>query len=223
MGELLTRLQRIMRRPVRIRRMLGSIEYHFYRKIRDLNFIVDVGCGKGVTMKRMMDFGFNSRALGIDLFLPYLQECKRCGIYDELVMASATHLPIRSKVFDGGLLIDVLEHMDRSSGYAALKELERVAKRVIVYTPPRFLTQREYDDNPFQRHYSDWAPKDMRKLGYRVRGLEGFFFTRVERAEPRFKGILWEFVDLLNHLSAPLLYIIPSLAFQMLCIKETKN
>jgi len=83
-------------------------------------------------------------------------------------------------MFDTILLLDVLEHLTKEDGEKIIRCLEEIArKQVIILTTVGFIPQRSLHGNIFQEHKSGWVPKEFKKLGYKVRGINGLYFLRV--------------------------------------------
>lgn len=100
--------------------------------------------------------------------------------------------------------------------------MERIAKeKVIIYTPNGFLPQKEYDLNIFQLHKSGWSVDELKKLGYRVKGINGLKFLRKRKAplEFRYKK-LKVFNVILSDLTQKITYYSPDITLQLLAIKN---
>jgi hypothetical protein len=53
--------------------------------------------------------------------------------------------------------------------------MENVAKKkIIIFTPNGFLRQDEYDGDKLQIHKSGWTVDEFKKLGYEVKGINGW-------------------------------------------------
>jgi hypothetical protein len=113
----------------------------------------------------------------------------------------------------------VIEHLTKEDGYNLISSMEGVAKkRAIIFTPNGFLPQDIYHDNEAQRHLSGWGPEEMRELGYRIIGIQGWKPLRGERGMIRFHPtVLWERFSLLTQILTTRL---PKYAFRLLCVKE---
>lgn len=187
---------------------------------KDSQSILDVGCGRGETM------GFINRntryfSVGIDIFEPYLRECKRQRIHSQYVLGDVRNLPFRDKSFDIVLCLEVLEHLGRKEGETLLNEMEVIAKKqVVLSTPVGNYKQESFDGNPHQEHKYTWSPKEMKALGYRVigiglRNLGGK--AGIQSPLPRPLRLL---VNIIWVLAGPLVYFFPGLAGDMVCTKE---
>ena len=112
-----------------------------------------------------------ARTVGVAIFLPYLESCRAEAIHDQYVRGDVRHLPFEEKSFETVLCIEVLEHLEKAEGRAALFELERVARRQVILTTPvgRFHLP-SFDGNPYQEHRSSWMPQELRDRGYSVIG-----------------------------------------------------
>lgn len=171
------------------------------------SIVLDVGCGRGKWGYLLkVDYWYTKAGrrknkldyvVGTDLHPEYLGFGKYHRIYDDLVLCDARHLPFRSHVFDTVLLLEVIEHMVKSEGIRSLKEVERVASRlVLVSTPSFFMRQEVKDDNIFQKHLSKWSIKDFIRLGYsihfgsfpleRIYNYLQYFFTKLTYFLPQF-------------------------------------
>jgi ubiquinone/menaquinone biosynthesis C-methylase UbiE len=139
----------------------------------EVDSLIDVGCGRGIIGALTRIYRHPSRLVGIDAFDEYLDFCARTNLYDELHKydISKGNLPFRDREFDAGTCIEVIEHLQKGDGLKLLKELERVTRVVIISTPNKDISQKAYDDNPFQIHLSRWSPSDFTKRGYEVRGV----------------------------------------------------
>lgn len=67
--------------------------------------------------------------------------------------------------YDLAILIDVLEHFERSEGTVLLHELAAKANNVLISTPKHPAHQEAAFGNPFERHVSQWSPADFVTLG----------------------------------------------------------
>ena len=96
--------------------------------------ILDVGCGTGLLMKEMQQFG---AVYGVDISQRAVAYCKSRGLAP--LIASADRLPYRDEAFDAVVALDVLEHLDRDQ--AGAKELARVLSPsgIIIIAVPAFM------------------------------------------------------------------------------------
>lgn len=172
--------------------------------------LVDVGCGRGIIGALCRVYREPKRSIGIDVYEPYLEFCKRFKFYDELVHWDLEEQPLtfKDKEFDVATCIEVIEHLPRGVGQRLLDELERIAKRVIVTTPNCFFEQAEYDQNPHQAHVSLYSHRDFRRRNYKVFGVGGM--TVFGRTVRYLSGAL-----------GPMTRYVPSLSTMLLCVKDT--
>lgn len=190
------------------------------------NTLLDVGCGEGGIVAAIKRIGtdsnhlLNRNKIGLDLFRPCLERCKNKRIYDSYVLADTRHLPFKNKSTDAVLVFDLIEHLKKKEGESLIESLEEITRRqVIIFTPVGFLPQMS-SDNPHQVHKSGWLPKEFKMRGYHVRGVRGIaIITRVAHFH-WVKSILGMVALVLALLTQPIVYLIPRLAFQMICIKN---
>jgi SAM-dependent methyltransferase len=149
--------------------------------------VLDLACGKGKwgfllkTSYREAEY-----VVGLDMWKPNLEVAKKH--YDGVVLANVTHLPFKDNSLEEGLACEVLEHLSKEDGNKMLNELERVVqKKIIVSTPHQMLEQDEIESNPYEIHKTAWSVGELRKLGYKVYGIQ---FSLFGRFSPRFLRIL---------------------------------
>lgn len=88
--------------------------------------IVDLGCSDGVTSVGLQ--GVSSEVIGLDASLAALKQYKKRNTEANLVCADITTMPFREN--EGrpvtGLMLDVLEHVDRKEAIAVLGSLRKI-------------------------------------------------------------------------------------------------
>jgi len=193
------------------------------KEIQDNWTILDAGCGRSSSLK---DIKKGSYKIGLDIYEPYIIESKKQSIHNDYVIGDVRKLPFKSDSFDCAVSIDVLEHLNKEDGLEMIKEMKRVAKRKIILTTPNgFLpTYAGPKDNPEERHLSGWTYDELKKLGFKVCGLNGlkmFWIVRHGRAIVR--GGLPVFSSLTVDISEFFAYYYPSLAFQFFFVKNLNN
>ena len=118
------------------------------------------------------------------------------------------------KSFDAIICFELIEHFEREDALNLVgKMVKWASKKIIITTPNGFIPQGESDGNDLQEHKSGWTSQDLRRLGFRVRGLQGFKI--LARRENPVINFLW-------HLSFPLVFFVPSLSWRLLAIKTMK-
>jgi SAM-dependent methyltransferase len=183
--------------------------------------LLDVGCGTGragAIIKRHRRHIF---MVGVDVFMPYLQNCRENNIYNTLIYCDARRLPFREKTFDVAICREVIEHLEHQEGQELIEKLEQIAQRqVIVTTPVGVYEQHEYDGNPFQEHKSFREPRDLRCLGYTVRGVGIRKMHGEQGLQSHFPNSLTWLLDILYVLAGPVVYFFPKRACYMVCTKK---
>jgi SAM-dependent methyltransferase len=144
-----------------------------WRKLdKNSRTILDVGCGKGEPMTFINRKG-KFKAVGIDIFKPYLEKSKRKGVYQDLILGDVRFLPFKENSFDAIICLEVLEHLEKQYGEYLLSELERVArKQILLTTPVGRYELHPFEGNPYQEHKHIWSPEELKEKGYnKVRGV----------------------------------------------------
>jgi SAM-dependent methyltransferase len=184
--------------------------------------ILDVGCGA------ISPIRYFSRTIkysvGIDSFAPSIEKSQAAGIHNEYVLMDVMELSGKfpENSFDYVVALDLFEHLEKNEGYRLIAMMEKIArKKIVIFTPNGFQKQSEFDCNPRQVHLSGWKVDEMRGMGYRVIGINGWKPLRGELAHIKvWPNYFWSRISLLTQL-----YTVnhPKLAFALLCVKEKRT
>lgn len=187
--------------------------------------ILDAGCGKGEAMGFFNKCG-KFKAVGIDIFRPYLKEAKNKGYFQDLILGDVRYLPFKDKSFDVVICMEVLEHLEKVDGYKLLDELKRVArKQILLTTPVGKHEQNFFNGNPYQEHKYIWKVEELRKLGYKVRGrglfnIGGPTGRQLKIPEPLKSIVVNIIVKPLWIVASLFTYFFPTLAGNVICEKR---
>ena len=161
--------------------MPSSQHYHI-SKIMSLiitlnpNSILDIGTGfgkYGMLCREYLELWdgrkkyseFLRRIDGIEAFEEYITPVHRF-VYNNIYAEDA--LKILDKVdfkYDLILLIDVLEHFDKSTGRSFLEKMLQLHGGVLVSTPKKVSNQTDAFGNEFERHRSQWTKAELVEMG----------------------------------------------------------
>jgi ubiquinone/menaquinone biosynthesis C-methylase UbiE len=176
---------------------------------------LDLGCGPNSLLEGMA----LRYTVGVDIFEPYLEECRRKKIHSNYIRADIREIDFKDGSFDAVLMLEVLEHCTKEEGQRLLYRCYRWArKKVIITTPNGYLPQDEYDNNPFQEHISGWSVEELQSLGFRVTGLLGWkrlqldHWEGLRRRPTLLKQVISDVTQKLTHHS-------PTLAYRLLAVK----
>ena len=97
---------------------------NLYLNKKKNNIILDAGCGTGLLMKKLSNFG---EIWGIDTSSEALKLAKKNNI-TKIKKASVEKIPFKDNRFDAIVSIDVLYHREVKNDLAALIEFKRVLK-----------------------------------------------------------------------------------------------
>lgn len=139
--------------------------------------ILDIGCGPGLSMKKIKARMLVKYTVGVDLFKPYLKICRSQNIHDKYLCIDVRKLPFKKKSFDVVVALQVLEHLPKKDAWKVLRTLEKIAcKQVIVSTPIGEYFHPVLDGNKLQTHQSYFFPEELEKMGYKTikAGIKGF-------------------------------------------------
>ena len=180
--------------------------------------ILDVGAGFGIWGYLMRTLRRPSLLVGLDIDTNYLSALKKHKIYDCLIQASASALPIRNRIFDYVLAAEIIEHLPKLDGEKMILELERVCLQKIILTTPNGYLRQHLDNIPRSEiHRSSWSAKEFRKRGYKVRGI-GLKGSSKWRSE---KGLT--LYGALNHFSILISFFLSEISEYILAVKRFKK
>ncbi len=136
---------------------------------RSAESILDVGCGQGLPMQMIKMRMRVKKSVGVDLFEPYLKECKRKKIHHEYVESDIRKLPFKDKSFDVVIALQVLEHLPKKDSWKVLEKMEKIArKQIIVAMPIGEMYHPAVDGNEHQLHHSAFYPHELEKKGFKI-------------------------------------------------------
>lgn len=145
---------------------------------KSANTILDVGCGRGLSME-MIKMRINvKKSVGVDLFEPYIRESKRKRIHNRYVLSDVRQMNFPNESFDVVMALQVLEHLPKKDAWEVLEKMEKIAKKqVIAATPIGEMYHPAVDDNKLQLHKSHFNPEEFEKRGYKVTKVGFKFIT----------------------------------------------
>lgn len=165
----------------------------------DCNSVLDAGCGCTWNMRWIGA----PNTTGLEGYEPSYQKAMEMKTHDKLVKGDVREMDslFGEGQFDACVSLDVIEHLTKEEGLKLLKSMERVArKRVIIFTPSGFLSQRHTERGDLQEHISGWEASEMRAMGYEVMGMLGPKSLRGEyhvlKNRPK---LFWGVVSMLGH------------------------
>jgi ubiquinone/menaquinone biosynthesis C-methylase UbiE len=180
--------------------------------------ILDMGIGFGIWGYLMRTLRKPSLLVGTDINLDYLLASKKHNIYDFLVLASASSLPFRERVFDYVLAIEVIEHLPKVDGERMFAELERVCRgKIVLTTPNGFLEQHPCVAPDSEIHKSGWSAEEFRREGYKVRGIGLKGSSRFRSRESL------TMYGLLSYLSTLISFFFPKFSEYLLAVKDVSS
>jgi len=213
-----------------LRRMYRQVCPIFYtsyltKQLNGCDSVLDLGCGNNSPIQ----FVKADYKVGVELFKPYMQESKRRRIHDRYIIEDIRKLKMKTGSFDAVVALDVLEHLNKSDGLSLIKKMELWArKKVVVFTPNGLVFTpdssggfKECEKNPLQIHKSGWEVEELRKLGFKVRGINGLKFLRKGRGNVKYEPSRFgKFVSAMTQMFA---FYFPSLSFQLFAVKTMKH
>jgi len=131
--------------------------------------VLDIGCGEGIPMALINKHG-GFHAVGLDIHGPSLNQAKKAGYHDDLILCNVQKLPIKRKSFDVAICVEVIEHLRKDEGWKLLEEMEEIARSQLVISTPVEWPFETSPGDPYG-HRATWSPADFKKRGYNLRGI----------------------------------------------------
>jgi SAM-dependent methyltransferase len=173
-----TETLRPFKAPITVYTYLLSYSHILWRVIdRSSRSILDVGIGNGMPVQLLRMRG-RFEAIGVDLTLAYIEDCKRRGVHNDYALCDARYLPFRGGSVDVVLLSQVIEHLPKEAGITVLRQAEYIARnQVMVATPCGYMPRDAVDGNPYEKHLSGWTRDEFERMGYvtKSQGVRIFF------------------------------------------------
>jgi ubiquinone/menaquinone biosynthesis C-methylase UbiE len=127
--------------------------------------VLDLGCGDG-TLPHSMDSTLFK--VGVDISYAAL----RLVTTGYRMLASASTLPFRERMFDVILCTEVLEHLPCVQYEKTVTEMERVAKKYILISVPYYSLKQYRFSGPQETSFAPWLLKIRRKYGPGGNGIK---------------------------------------------------
>ena len=132
--------------------------------------IVDIGCGEGIALEKLVNRFPDRQVIGVDLEEENIEICKRHGL--TAVYSNVYDLALAGSSFDFCISIDMLEHLDQPA--RGVKEIHRILRpggrlAIVVPNDRNFFLSRlalgmikeaYYDAG----HERQWKPAEVRAL-----------------------------------------------------------
>jgi cyclopropane fatty-acyl-phospholipid synthase-like methyltransferase len=203
-------------------RLVYPLQFLILRDLMDCGSVLDLGCGRH-SMVPIIPKSIHTT--GVEWFREHYEEAKRSGRHTRYLHADITQVDFEGKSFDAVVMLDVLEHLDKEAGERLLAKMERWArKKIVIFTPNGFVHQEEFANNPLMAHRSGWTAPELRRLGYRVRGVRGFKCLKSDHVhvdDPDGHAQTHEsWMDRLVDLTQIWTYAFPESAFQLYAVKR---
>lgn len=150
--------------------------------------IVDIGCGEGILLEKMIRRNPAGHSVGIDIEPLNIDICIRHHL--PVVRCSAENVPFRNEALDTALLIEVIEHLRHpASVLAEIFRILRPGGRLILLFPndaafftARIITGRLKEAFYDAGHNRQWRPRSckniLRTQGFTLLHEEGLPINR---------------------------------------------
>ncbi len=112
-------------------------------------------------------------------------------VYDEVLIGNALEKIERFSNIDLIIMADVIEHLEKETGFALIEKCINISKKVLITTPKEFFIN-DYIENIFEQHQSLWSISDFQKYSFLYEEAPATFICIIEKpvGRPQHKFIL---------------------------------
>lgn len=185
----------------------------------DCKTLLDVGCGDN----SIVQFFKNKlkKSTGIDIYKASVKKSIQKSIHQKYIIGDILNLNkyFKNKSFDCVLCIDVLEHLKKNEALNLIKKMENIAKKVVVIqTTNGFVKQGVFKGNKYQIHQCSFESGELKKMGYKVIGMDGPKVFRGEFASIKYHPKI--LLAIIINLITPIFFFFPKHSFNLLAYKK---
>jgi len=101
---------------------------------RNINKVIDVGCGEGFGLRNLKENNIGKQYLGIDASSKALKLGKKINPGFSYLKGDIYRLPVKQNAAELVMCCEVLEHLERPE--EALRELKRISKKYVLLSVP---------------------------------------------------------------------------------------
>lgn len=203
-----------------------SLEFYLRKLTRDMDSLVDLGCGPSSPIMYAPKL---KKMIGVDGAKESVEESKKKEIFTDYVVANVLRTGLPNKCVDVAISLDVINLQEKQDALRLIEEMEHLAKKRIVLLIPNGVLEEPKEmeaqasvkyksEYELLKYRSSWTAREMKNLGFNVIGLNGWKFLRKENAAPRIKPS--PLGAILSDLTQLVVRFFPSKAFHLLCWKD---
>jgi ubiquinone/menaquinone biosynthesis C-methylase UbiE len=115
--------------------IVETLRYH------ECQSVLEIGVGTGLVLKPLQDQLFET--VGIDVSMPMILKAKSKGL-ENLIVADARCLPLRKKIFDAAILVDVLNCLENP--ITVFSQIEIVTRKRIIAIKRKYERETEHSE-----------------------------------------------------------------------------
>lgn len=135
----------------------GKREIHeWFHNRRDIDIVIDVGCGDGTYPKLLKDRSYEW--IGIEIHEPYIEKYKLYELYEKVIVADIRMWTI--PIVDCIIFGDVLEHMTKEDAKEVVRRALLSCRHIVISIPINY-PQKASHDNPYEEHKSIWTWEEL--------------------------------------------------------------
>lgn len=111
-----------------------------------------------LTMKEQSQINIDAVEIDEQLILPHLNH-----FYNVVITGNILEMYENMKTYDLILMIDIIEHLDKTAALKMLKFFAAKKTKIIIATPLEFFNQHLYE-SVHEEHISHWSKKDFSSI-----------------------------------------------------------
>ncbi|MBN4056905.1 class I SAM-dependent methyltransferase [bacterium AH-315-J21] len=164
----------------------GQIIQVLQEQMKNCKSVLELGAGHF----EMIDALTAPVRVGVEIHPPYIER-RSCSSSVVAIRYDATKVAelFTENSFDGVILIDFIEHLEKDTALQLLDDVARIARKTIFVHCPAGNHPQEGDafglgGEEFQLHRSSWEPEELESKGFATVVIDGFFDDKPE-CDPR--------------------------------------
>lgn len=155
--------------------------------------------------------------VGCEGYLPNVEMSRMTGAYSEVIHVRFPPLPFPDRSFDTVLLMEIVEHLEKTEAYRLIDEAKRIARKRVIVSTPNFSMLREGHDtitgfNELEHHLCYISRRDLRRMGFTVYGAGSREPGRIVRGVLRRLRLLDWYMRRVRPLLSGLGALVPSIS-----------
>jgi glycosyltransferase involved in cell wall biosynthesis len=190
------------------------VEKDLEKEISKSDTLLELGCS-------VFDIRWKqSYSCGVEPDDVYLDEHKNRRIHNEYIRADIRKVHFKQRSWDAVIALDVFGRLTKGEGYELIENMEYWSRKMIAICTPNghvWPDSYPYDYGAPRRYVSGWTATELKRLGFRVIGIDGWKRLRQPDSSIKYKPeVVWQMI---SDVTQKIIRYYPKLASKLLAVK----